>query len=506
MRGCAGLAPSPRVRFAHVGPLPTGERVLICIASALLLCCAANAEDWGKDWQQLCQARDRNDVKACMEKGTAMLKVYAKDVGKVTGIYDIMTNCYRRASKWDDAIAMYEKQIKEIADNVDMERTALNGIAETLRDANRWPKSIEAYRKLIARFPKEGTTCANARLQIGYIIKDRLQKPADSIPEFEEVEKADPKNLPNMASALCGMGDAYMALNDFVKAYPCYRRMLDEFSKDQPPWVMQTVKRNAIRALTTVKNWPEALAFLARFEEIEPDEPFRSELAFNHAEVLRASGEKAKARADYVRAQSLYPTEEGFLYTCQTRIVELLIEEGNFPEALSAAKVLFDIAWDEERMVQACAVVASRLKAIDGNLSRANTFLKFQKFGPQGEDGKGPIANPLKDVPYPADPERLKALKAGLDRAGDSAVGARQRALLWILQGQPKEALKEFRLQFARGNEDLLQRAANEWVLIGVKAARGQATGLAPYFDWLNYGAAGKDGKAQAANPFETLP
>lgn len=488
--------------MSGIGLTRTG---LICVA-ALLLCVAAKAEDWNKDYQQLYQARDRNDVKNCIEKGTGMLKAYAKDAGKVAAIYDIMTNCYRRHQKWDDAIATYEKQRVEIPDNLDLERTALNGIAETLRDANRAQKSIEAYRKLIERFPKESVTCANAYLQIAYVIKDRLQKPADSIPAFEDVEKADPKNLPTMASGLCGMGDAYMALNDFVKAYPCYRRMIDEFSKDQPPWVLQPVKRNAIRALTTAKNWPEALTFLTRMEELEADENFRSELAYNHAEVLRASGEKAKARADYTRAQALYPTEEGFLFNCQSRVVEVLVDEGNFPEALSAAKVLFDIAWDEERLVQACAVVASRLKAIDGNLSRANTFLKFQKFGPQGEEGKGPLANPLKDVPYPADPERLKVLKAGQDRAGDSALGARQRALLWILMGQPKEALKEFRLQFARGNEDLLQRAANEWVLIGVKAARGHATGLAPYYDWINYGAAGKEGKGGVANPFEALP
>jgi pentatricopeptide repeat protein len=466
----------------------------------------AHAEDWNKDYQQLYQARDQNNQKACIDKGEAMLKAYAKDVAKVTATYDIMTNCYRRLQKWDEAVALYDREMKELAGNVDAERGSLQNIADTQRDGQRWDKAIEAYRAVIAHFPKEGTTCASAHNQIGYIIKDRFQKWADAIKELGEVETADPNNIPLVASALIGIGDCNMALNDFAKAYPIYRRMLDKFSKDQPPWVMQTVIRNAGRALMTAKNYPEALTFFSHFEESDPTEAFRYELAINHADAQRGAGDKAKARADLFRVQSTYPTEEGWLYDCQFRVVDIWAEEANFPEALSASRVLFDLAWDEDHIVQACSIVAARFKAVDGNLNRANAFLKFQKFGPLGEDGKSALTNPLLEVPYPADPERLKLLKAGMEKAGDSVIGSRQRAYLLIMQGQAKESLKEFKTMFGRSNEDLLQRSANEWILIGVKAARGHATGLAPYWDWLNFGAAGKDGKAQLPNPFETLP
>jgi pentatricopeptide repeat protein len=466
----------------------------------------AHAEDWNKDYQALYQARDQNNLKSCIDKGEAMLKTYAKDAAKVLEIYNIMTNCYRRLQKWDEAVAMYDRFAKEAAGNVDVERWCLVNIADTQRDGQRWDKAVEAYRAVVAHFPKEGPTCASARNQAGYIIKDRLQKFAEAITELEEIEKCDPTNAPLMASMLIGIGDCRLTLKDSAKAYPAYRRMLDNFSKDQPPWTMQTVIRNANRALTETKNYTEQLAFLSHFEEIDPDENFRSELGITHADAQRAAGDRAKTRADLFRIQSLYPTEANYLYNCQLRVVDLWGEEANFPEALSASRVLFDIAWDEERIVQACSIVAARFKAVDGNLNRANAFLKFQKFGPLGEDGKSALTNPLLDVPYPADPERLKVLKAGMTKTGDSVIGSRQRAFLLVLQGQAKESLKEFRVQFGRSAEDLLQRSANEWILIGAKAARGHATGLAPYYDWLNYGPAGKDGKAQNANPFDTLP
>jgi len=475
----------------------------------LIACCifsSACAEDWNKDWQALAQARDQNNMKACIDKGEAMLKVYAKDIPKVAEIYNIMTNCYRRLQKWDEAVALYDREAKELAGNIDVERGCLVNIADTQRDGQRWDKAIEAYRAVVAHFPKEGTTCASAHNQAGYILKDRLQKYPETIAELEEVEKCDPKNIPLMASALMAIGDCQLTLKDQAKAYATYKRFLEQFSKDQPPWIMQTVIRNANRALAEVKNWAEALTFLSHYEAIDPDENFRSQLGAAHADAQRNAGDRAKARADNYRIQSLYPTEESYLYDCQFRIIDTWVEEANFPEALSAARVLFDIAWDEDHIVQASGIVAARFKAVDGNLNRANAFLKFQKFGPLGEDGKSALTNALLEVPYPADPERLKVLKSGMEKAGDSVIGSRQRAFLLILQGQAKEALKEFRVQFGRSNEDLLQRSANEWILIGVKAARGHATGLAPYWDWLNFGAAGKDGKGQVANPFETLP
>lgn len=477
-----------------------------CAMSALLACRNAKTEDWNKDLQALYQARDRNQLKACLEKGEEMLAAYGKEAPKAQEIYGSMALAQRRHQKWDDAVALYERLRKAFANDADIERVCLTSIAETLRDAQRWEKSIEAYRNLLAKVPGESTSSSNARLQVGDMYRDQLRKPKEALAEYEQVEKADPKNARNVALSLAGMGDCQLTLNEFNKSYASYRRMLDQFSKDQDARLLQRVKRNAVKAIATVKDWPEALAFIAQLEEIETDERFRAELGLNHAEAQRAAGDKAKARADFVRIQAQNPTEAGYLYDSQSRIVELWSEEGNFPEALSAARVLFDLSWDEERIVQACAVVAAQLKAVDGHLNRANAFLKFQKFGPKGEDGNSALANPLMDIPYPSDPERIKVLKAGLESTGDSAIGSRQRALLWILLGQPKDALKEFKMQFGRSHEDLLQRASQEWILIGVKAARGHATGLAPYYDWLNFGSGGRDGKAQAANPFENLP
>src|SRR5260370_1157552 len=63
---------------ASVAPTRSKLNSSICGKILLSVCCilsGARAEDWNKDYQALYTARDQNNMKACIDKGEAMLKV-----------------------------------------------------------------------------------------------------------------------------------------------------------------------------------------------------------------------------------------------------------------------------------------------------------------------------------------------------------------------------------------------------------------------------------------------
>ncbi|MCZ7649187.1 MAG: tetratricopeptide repeat protein [Planctomycetota bacterium] len=413
------------------------------------------------------------------------------------------------SKKWDEALKVYERFAANFENDRKTRLEALTARGDTLRDAGRVEESEAAYRKVVEiAGAEEPSLNANARLQIAYLYKDRVRDYEKAIAEFKEVEKADPKDESRVAASLNGSGDCHLALKRPKEAFACYKRMLQEFSRNQPHWVVRPAKQNAVRAVMEAANWDEGIPFLAEIEASEGDYRLRADLAINHAHALRQSGKKAEARADYVRCQAYYASEADYLYACQKGVVELWVEEGKAAEALKAAKSLYDVASNDRLLIEACTIAAAQLKAVDGHLQRANEFLKFQKFGPLGPDGKpggDDPSNPLAEVSCDTDPARLKLLQEGFDKTGDSDAGARQRAYLLILMGKPKEALGQFRAQFARCSEDGIQRAGAEWVVVGVKAVQGHVTELKPFYEWLNYGPGGKDGKGPKDDPFKAL-
>jgi tetratricopeptide (TPR) repeat protein len=215
-----------------------------------------------------------------------------------------------------------------------------------------------------------------------------------------------------------------------------------------------------------------------------------------------------EALAAYERVLTDYRNTEQWHGT-QRKIIDVLTRKGDYEQALKAAHIYFDAA-DGRTVADACRTVAEAFKALDKNVGRANTFINYQRFGPAGEDGKLGTAddileNPLDAVGYPTYTARENAFATGRKEAGDSAAGARYRAMSHLYTGHPKEALKYFMDAFARCNANEFQARADDLVVTGVRAARGLSVGLDEYYNYINYGPRGPDGKADNPDPFAAL-
>lgn len=469
---------------------------------------AAGGEDWHKDYHELRTLRDQNKWQQALVKGREMYGTFGMDPNKIREIAELMGDACRRGKEWDQAVRVYAEYAAKVPGDEKAMQWSLKAQADTERDGQRNEKALAAYQKILDTYPKAGPLCADARLQRGYIHKDRTRDYEAAIAELVQVEQTDNQDRARLSSALMGMADCHLVQKRPAEALALYKRVLTDFVKDQPHWTLRGAKGNSIRAINEGQLWADGVPFLAQLEAQETDWKFKSELGLHRSNALRASGQREAALSAYAQCQAAYPNEADYLYECQKQIVALWVEQQKFTESLAHAKLLFALANDEKRIVEASTIVAGCLKAIDGNLERANAFLRFQKWGPLGVDGKpgtDDMADPLMKVTYPSEPERTKLLLDGLAKTGDSDGGARQRAFLNLLLGRPKEALAEFRAQFALCDDANLQRAAQEWVLVGVKTVQGHTTGLKPFYDWLNYGAAGPDGKGGAADPFKGL-
>lgn len=229
------------------------------------------------------------------------------------------------------------------------------------------------------------------------------------------------------------------------------------------------------------------------------------------ADAAMAMKDYAAARAAYERVICSYPLEQNACQEAQSRIVETYRAEGNWADALGAARILYDTAATEEGIRKAAQAVAQAFLAADGNLARANEFLLFQRFGPDGPDGKPKTddditTNHLAQVKYPSRGELAnKQFQAAVDAQPKSYEGYRTRGFLYLYWGKPKEGAAQFLLAFKAADFPQVPAAAQELVLIGMKAYIASFRGLDRIFEYLSHGPKGKSGKESIPDPFAGL-
>jgi len=193
------------------------------------------------------------------------------------------------------------------------------------------------------------------------------------------------------------------------------------------------------------------------------------------------------------------------------------IELGEYAKALIAAKRRYDTADNSRELEEAVRMVATALRAMDGNLVRVNAFLKFQKFGPAGADGvlgtDDDLANPLSDIirevtnnpDVRAQEDRRKAsFEACLAKVGNSRDDWRRKGYLYLVVGDARRALSELKRAFLRCpiNERDIQSATND-VLVGLRALHGHVFVGDVFLEYQQYGPKGKDGKSNIEDPLK---
>lgn len=186
---------------------------------------------------------------------------------------------------------------------------------------------------------------------------------------------------------------------------------------------------------------------------------------------------------------------------CQQAVVALLLAQpGRSVEALQEARVFYRTA-QPAKLLDATDLVVHALKQVDRNLSRANSFLRYQRYGAAGVDGKpgttDDLADPLAALPpIPADAARNQPYVAALAQCGHDWTDYLARARLFAYTDRSTEAFNALVQAFAYcpPQEKTLQPIADELTTLVMRVTRDADLGQ-QVIDYIINGAAGADGK-----------
>jgi len=184
-------------------------------------------------------------------------------------------------------------------------------------------------------------------------------------------------------------------------------------------------------------------------------------------------------------------------FECRTRAFVYLLH-GKPEHALMEAIAAYRMATGDN-LTDEVYYVATAIKALDGNLLRANQYLLYQKLGRAGQDGKpgtaDDIQDPLKGVKLPAPPERDQAFQAEIAKCEDTYDGVRRKGFLLLAWGKSDEGLRAMRDAYARCGMD--ERALKQAILDvagAIKAVDGHIVRANQYLLYQKHGPDGPDG------------
>lgn len=191
---------------------------------------------------------------------------------------------------------------------------------------------------------------------------------------------------------------------------------------------------------------------------------------------------------------------------CQFAVVALLLTQPDKGmEALQEARVLYRTV-QSAKLLDATDLVVHAFKRADRNLARANAFLRFQRHGQAGTDGKlstvDDLTDPLGALPaIPVDAVRNRAYSVALANAGNDGAGWLSRARLLAYMDRSPEAFNALVEAFAHcpPKETALQPIADELTTLVMRVTRDADLGQ-KVIDFIMYGAAGADGKANTSD------
>ncbi len=186
---------------------------------------------------------------------------------------------------------------------------------------------------------------------------------------------------------------------------------------------------------------------------------------------------------------------------CQQAAVALLLAKPDkSAEALQEARVLYRTA-QPAKLLDATDLVVHAFKRVDRNLARANAFLRYQRHGAAGVDGKlgtaDDLTDPLAALPaIPADAVRNQAYADALVNSGRDWAGWLARARLLSYMDRSPEAFNALVQAFAccPPQETALQSIADELTTLVMRVTRDADLGQ-QVIDYMMNGAAGADGK-----------
>ena len=467
--------------------------------------------DYTAQLKQVVAQIQRNQHPHAVKALDSMLKKF-KEPWQVRELRLYRAECLLATGGASAASAEAAKVAAEAGGSKDLLSHAAMIQADALRAQKKFADAVAAYRKLAADFPKRTTRVGQALIKAGDCLCNDLKKIPDGLAAYAEAEKKAAAEPVQAAAALTRAAGAYEGLaKDPVKAAGCYFGLAERYPAVFDENTRATYYARAVDLYRAGKQLPQAHAVAAKAEKALTNVQHKTGFALRQADALVEMKKHAQARYECRRFICTYPLDANICQTMQARVVETYRAESKFPDTLGAARILFDAAGDEQQIRNAAQVVAQAFRTADGKLDRANAFLAFQQFGPAGADRKPNTpddikANPLAAARYPAaDANADKLFTAAVAALPGNYDGYRAKAFLYLYWGKPTDAAKHFLLAFKACQDKQVPAAANELILIGLKAHTASFFGLDKYFEFISYGPKGKSGKENIPDPFRGL-
>lgn len=487
--------------------------VLTWLLAALVVLPASAAESVRQKLDNASWLRHRNQHGDAIKKCEDIIKDSNATQEQVLEAFDIYANVYHRQRKYDDVIKIAQRMRDAFKDDKDVEKKALFVQSDLYRDIRKYDKAVEKLDELVKRQPDNKRALAEAYSRMAYL-KSRQNKNDESYEAAKKSIELDPSNDNQVSSSLNFMQDAAWRMNEIEDCIEALKRLFDQkYLKCRRENEYPGLRNRYGECLTKLKRFGDARTHYAKFEKDNKDTRHAQECALNIARVFVEEQKYKEALKAYEKVFTDHSERADFWYHAQAGIVDVLIKQAKFKEAISAARISLDGAWERNSIADRARKVAEIFKGLDANVARANVFLDYQKFGPAGADGKpgggDDLANPLDKIAYPRGLERERAFEEARKKAGDDAAGSRHRGMTYIYSGRPKEALRHFVDAFRRCDGRTFQGMGDVMIVMGARAARGHSVGLAQFFKFVNFGPNGPDGKSgtgdDIADPFAPL-
>ncbi|MBE3068809.1 MAG: tetratricopeptide repeat protein [Planctomycetes bacterium] len=427
------------------------------------------------------------------------------EVKDKTAAFEIMADVRRRQKKVDEAVAVMARMAKDLAGDSAAVRQAWFAQDDFLREADKKDQALATLRRFLDAHAADKPGVALAQVRIADLLRI-MGKPDEAYDEAAKAIDTDPAADATVSRALWQMAETMWAKPDNEKALAALKRLIEErYLSKLEGWLQRAVRQRYGECLARLKRYDEARAWYAAQEKADREaQPEDYRLAQSWcsliADLFLVEQRYEDARRAYERVLVDNPNVPDAWYDAQRRLADVLVKLNRPDDALRAARLCLDAAPDEGRVTDAVRLVAETFKAIDkDHVGRANAFINYQRFGPDGEDGKPGTADDLKDplegIPRASYPDRERAFEAARARAGDDDEGMRLRAMTYTFTGKPREALRCFIDAFARCRDNRVSDRGAEMIMVGARAVRGHSVGLGPFFAFVNYGPAGPDGK-----------
>jgi len=494
------------------------HRLLSTVCCPLLLSLAAHAApedpvakllDQAKAWSG--DPRKHEDVlRACEQVATSPL---AKKEQKVAAL-GLMADAYRQKRKFAEAVQTLDRLRAAFPEDKALVRQALHAQLATLWEWNKSDDGVAKANELIAASGDDKPSEAAGRLWLARFLLHRTRKPDAAYDEAKKATELAPADDKLVAEALLVMFEAVWPKNEVEKALDAAARLLDpKYLALREEWERPVLLKRPGECLLRLQRYDEAAAQFLKAEKATANRRFGQECCLLAARAALDGAKHDAALAALERVFTDYPELTDHWHIAQTMIVDALRRQTKYDEALKAARICLDASPERSAIAANTMLIAEILRSLDGHVGRANQMINFQRYGPDGEDGKPGTPDDLKDplaaLPRPAYPARERAFAEVRKAAGDTAQASRFRALTHIYAGDPKAALTCYLDAFARATGDDYKAAAQDLILIGARAVRGHAVGLKDFADYVNFGPDGPDAKPgtpdDLRNPFEPL-